>query len=270
MRHTFLLSLLTGSLLVTTGIASAALPASDSLAEQERMRSEMEAEGESPESVMSGGTGFDSVNELQSLLNMPISVQIKEYQEDLENPPNIFENQDTVNRIFGDTPPFIYFPEGVDPMIIPWVRSRIIAEELMQEAMVATSNKDYDKALDTLRSIREEYPETPAASNVGEEMAKVQALKEKLFVDNTPDKTPVPQPDTPPGNDEITLPDWVKTNTTGIVIDKSPVVIVGNDFLEIGEPIPRYPGVGVKSISASEVIYEYQNKEFSVSVDGAF
>lgn len=269
MRHTFLLSFLTGSLLVTTGIATA-LPGSDSQMEQDRLRREMEAEGESPENFMSGESGFDSVNELQSLLNMPISVQIKEYQEDLENPPNIFDNQDTVNRIFGDTPPFIYFPEGVDPMIIPWVRSRIIAEELMQEAMVASSSKDYDKALDILRSIREEYPETSAASNVGEEMAKVQALKEKLLLDDTPDKIPVRLIDSPPGNDEVALPDWVRDNTTGIVIDKTPVVVVGNDFLEIGEPIPRYPGVGVKSISASEVIFEYQNKEFSVPVDGAF
>lgn len=220
-----------------------------------------------------------TVGELQELLNQPSSSMIKEYQEDLQNPPSLFdmEDQETIKRIFGEKPRFIYFPEGVDPMVIPWVRARTIAEELFQEATVAAANQDYDKAKDVLRGIREEYPETPTAANVPKELERINRLQEEKRLaelrerqqnmtrgEIVPDRAPEPE------KTEVVFPDWVTKNTTGVMLSDQPTVIVGNDFLAVGDSVPRYPTVRVKSITPSEVVFSYQNQDFTKEVDGSF
>jgi SH3-like domain-containing protein len=55
-----------------------------------------------------------------------------------------------------------------------------------------------------------------------------------------------------------------------VLLTGRPVVIVGNDFLSVGDSVPRFASVKVQSITESEVIYVYQNKEFPVEVIGSF
>lgn len=206
-----------------------------------------------------------SVSELQQLVNLPSAVTIKEYQENLQSPPVLFGSQEEAIRLFKVKPPFIYFPEGVDPMIIPWVRERIVAQELFEEATVATANRDFDKSLDILKTLREKYPNTSEGQKAQEEAARVIALKESQ---GQPPGAVVDLK--PPTQEGPLLPDWIGKNTSAILLTSSPVVLVGNDFLREGDPVPRYSGVLVKTISASEVVFSYQNKEFTIEVVGSF
>lgn len=205
--------------------------------------------------------------ELTQLLGLPPSADLREYQIDLNNPTNLFANNENIERIFGTSPRFIYLPEGTDPMIIPWVRRRIIAEQMLEDATIAAANRDYELALQLLNRIREEAPNTEPAEKAPAEIARIERLRRQ----GAGEATPTPTVDrTGPSEEEVTLPQWVADNTTGILLGTSPVVVVGNDFLRTGEPVPRFPNVRVKTITQSEVVYTYRDKEFNVEVDGSF
>lgn len=229
--------------------------------------------GEEPFFQENGAAGEDdefvldaSVSELEQLIGAPGGVRIREFQEDLENPPNLFDSDERIQDIFGDTPRFIYFPEGVDPMIIPWVRERIVAEELFEEARVATANQDWERALGILAEIRENYPNTEHGQRAPAELARVQGLRD---AERAP-TTETAEPDLPvaPEAQQVVLPNWIAQNTNGVMLSEDPIVIVGNDFLRIGDRVPRYSSVIVKAISESEVVYEFQNQDFAVEVVG--
>lgn len=264
--------------LLSAGLLAAPLPLA--LAQQEPAMPQLgayeedAAEIEGEEEQWSTLEGELSVGELQQMLNLPPSARIrKEYQEDLENPPSLFElgDEEAILDLFGKKPPFVYFPVGVDPMIIPWVRARVIAEELFEEASVAIANKDFEKAEDILTEIREKYPETEVAPQVPQQLQRVRSL---IAQSKEPGVTPTPTPtrDTgpSPGTEETILPPWVRENTTAVMIADKRTVMVGNDFLTIGEAVPRYPSIRVKEITTQEVIFDFQDKEFTVTVDGSF
>lgn len=208
-----------------------------------------------------------SVSELQRLLNLPATGQLREYQEDPANPRSIFTSESDIQRIFGDRPRFIYFPEGVDPMIIPWVRERIASEEMWQEAGIARANGDFDRAIGLLRELRERFPGTEAGGRAPAEINRVLREREEA---NRPVVADQPDLPTAPVEADPVLPDWVKNNTSGIMLGDTPRVIVGNDFLTEGDPVPRYASVHVKTIRDSEVVYVYQDREFTVEVVGTF
>lgn len=208
-----------------------------------------------------------SVSELQRLLNLPATGQLREYQEDPANPRSIFTSESDIQRIFGDRPRFIYFPEGVDPMIIPWVRARIASEEMWQEASLARANRDFDKAISLLRELRERFPATEAGGRAPAEINRVLREREEA---NRPVVAEQPDLPTAPEAVDPVLPDWVRNNTSGVMLGATPRVIVGNDFLTEGDPVPRYASVRVKSIRDSEVVYVYQDREFTVEVVGTF
>ncbi|MCC7392764.1 hypothetical protein IT571_10455 [Candidatus Sumerlaeota bacterium] len=205
-----------------------------------------------------------SLSDLEQLMNLPAPSAIKEYQEDLAKPKSIFDSQSAIDRIFQKTKPaFIYFPEGADPMIIPWERERVIAQERFEEATSAVANKDYKKAIDTLKEIREKYPNTEEGQKAPAEIEKINALM--LAEAPSGISEPVPVIET-----KQNLPEWVRKNTSAVLITETPTVMVGNDFLREGDAVPRYAGVKVKSISDSEVVYTYLNQEFPVQVEGSF
>ncbi len=206
-----------------------------------------------------------SVFELEELIAAPGGVRLREYEEDLEDPPHLFDDEDRIQRIFGDSPRFIYYPEGVDPMIIPWVRARIVAEELFEEARIAAANRDWERALNLLREIREDYPNTEHGQRAPQEMARVQQLRD---AERQPEETAEPDLPAPPEEQQIVLPEWIARNTNGIIMGRNPMVIVGNDFLRTGDRVPRYSSVVVKEITESEVVYQFQDQEFVVEVVG--
>lgn len=209
-----------------------------------------------------------SVPELQQLLNLPTSARIKEYQEDISNPKSLFSAEQRL-KIFGPTPKFIYFPEGTDPMIIPWVRARIVAEEMFQDAGLAISAKDYEKAKSLLKEIQEKYPTTEPGQKAASELERIAKAQEAPAKEDPTTRAPeiaLPPPE------EIDIPEWVRTNTTGVIMmsTRPAVVVVGNDFLRQGESVPRFAGVQLKTIEPANVTYEYQSKDFPLDVDGSF
>lgn len=246
---------------------------SDSVAQDdEEAMTDDQDDGESvnvdlEDSMRSIQVDASSVEELQRLLNTPSSGTLREYQEDPENPRSIFSTDEEVVQILGERPEFIYFPEGVDPMIIPWVRARIASQEMWQEANLATANSDYDKAIALLRELRERFPETESGERAPAEIERVIRTREQA---NRPQIAVEADLPVAPEEEEAVLPEWVKENTTGILIGSTPMVIVGNDFLAEGDPVPRFASVRVKSIEAAEVVYVYQDKDFVVEVVGTF
>ncbi|MCC6546557.1 hypothetical protein IT570_05255 [Candidatus Sumerlaeota bacterium] len=207
-----------------------------------------------------------SISDLEQLMNLPQASAIKEYEEDTKKPKSLFDSPGAIERIFSKTKPtFIYFPEGADPMIIPWERERVIAQELFQEATSAIANRDYKKAVDKLKEIREKYPNTEEGQKAPTEIDKVNDLI-KSIEQPAGTTTAVLPPDAGPDP----LPEWIRKNTSAVLITSNPTVMVGNDFLREGDAVPRYAGVKVKTITESEVIYLYQDKEYPVAVEGSF
>lgn len=279
MKNTrFLLAFLSGAALVGAAVVPAQIGTTSDATMDASAEVQPETSSTDTSGFGSGNTGQDepaptpielqprasnTVGELQQMINLPTTATLKESEEDLKNPKSVFEGKD-LEKIFSNKPRFIYYPEGVDPMIIPWVRERIVAEERFAEAMVAKANKDWEKARAILKDILDKYSTTDEANKVPQALVGIdqaEALAKGAIVD----------PETPPGESpDQQLPPWIAKNTSGVLIRDEPVVIIGNDFLKVGDTVPRYSSVRVKEISPSEVIFVYQEKDFPVEVIGSF
>ncbi|MBI1293239.1 hypothetical protein GC173_18700 [bacterium] len=217
-------------------------------------------------------TSLVTINEIESTIDLPSRARLRESEEDPTKPKAAF-TQEELNKIFSDRPRFIYFPEGVDPMIIPWVREAIVAEEKAAEAAVALAAKDFDKSEKLWVEIREKHPNTKQGQEAPLRIQEVQTAREEASR---------PKVDTanltrnaieaPPEAPAIVLPQWIKENTNGILIEEGGgrVVVVQNEFLRVGDAVPAFAGVTVKSIDASEVTYSYQDRDFQLEVLGTF
>lgn len=207
-----------------------------------------------------------STEDLNQLVNLPLGAAIgREMDEDPSKVKGLSE--DKISKIFGaNKPKFIYYPNGPDPMIIPWVRENTIALEMFEAAQAALAGNDLEKAKGILSELKEKYPKTDIGSKIDPALVEVQKRIE--IRDNKVDSRETPDPalkDPPP----LELPEWIKTNTTAILLSDTPVVVIGNDFVAVGESVPRFNSVKVKSITPSEVVYTYGGKEFSIEVNGS-
>lgn len=234
---------------------------------------------EVPEVTAEDGLAVEySLTELQQLIQSGAAAPIREFQEDLNNPKALFESEADLRRIFDATPEFIYFPTGVDPMIIPWVRERVVAEELFTEAMVARSVRDFEKAKAILREINDQYPNTEHGQKAPGEIANIDRTIEEERLAAIAREQAALEPDgpvliaEPPAPQRPQLPQWVKDNTTAVMMTETgePVAMVGAEFLRPGDPVPRYSAVRVKTVAPSAVVYVYENEEFTVDVVGTF
>lgn len=199
-----------------------------------------------------------SVSDLQQLLRLPPGASL---QEAPDAPKRLFKDMSEVERFLNKRPVICTVPDAPDPMIIPWVRERVVAESLLADATTAIAAKDYVKARETLKVICEMYPDTPSRPEAERQLGLMSGSP--VGVGGIIDLAPPAM---------ITLPDWVSDNLTGVVISEGnkPIALVGNDVLRVGDPVPRYPAVRVKSIAPSEVVFEYMDKEIQVEVVGAF
>jgi hypothetical protein len=224
-------------------------------------------ESPSPDAILITPT-LVTISEIESTIDLPAAARLKESQEDPKNPKAAF-TKDQLAEIFSDTPKFIYFPEGVDPMIIPWVREQIVAEELAAEALVAFNARDFDLAEAKWTEIREKYPNTTQGQEAARQIAGIIEARERA---QRPDAPPVTRPEAPVEQAVVELPTWIRQNTNGVLLQESGdnIVVVGNEFLRVGDAVPRYAGVTIKAISASEVTFSFQNKEFVHEVVGTF
>lgn len=221
-----------------------------------------------------------SITELQQLIQSGGTAPSKEYQEDPSNPKVLFSSESELQSIFDETPSFIYFPTGPDPMIIPWVRERVIAEELFSEAMVAKTARDFDKARAILQEISDKYPETEHGVKAPGELAAIDqqlenerlAALEAELAQGQATQEALPLIAGPQEPEDPVLPLWIVENTKAILMTESsePVALVGTEFLRPGDIVPKFSAVRVKRVAPSQVVYTYQNEDFTVDVVGAF
>ena len=71
-----------------------------------------------------------------------------------------------------------------------------------------------------------------------------------------------------PAEEKIELPDWVRDNTTGVIVsDAENLCLVGESLLKVGDAVPNYPDVHVASIAGQGVTYQVKQKSFDVPLN---
>lgn len=284
----FLAALLAAGLVASASLAQAqgeageVDEAEDEFIEEEPLIIEVENpfdlddEGDDPESPR---RAFDlTVEEAEALLDTPDTARLgREADEDLQNPTNILAQEAVRRNFLGEDPAFVYFPRGIDPLIVPWVRNRIVAGELLGDAteMLRRAQEMNDKAmaqraLEVAEEILEKYSETDEATR-----ARVVARDARAFIQRPirPEgEQQIAEPVLPPQQQENPFPRWVRDNTVGVIVDRdSPDqsrVLVGDFILRPGERIARFPTVRVKEVFAQKVIYEFEGDEVVIEVAG--
>lgn len=207
-----------------------------------------------------------SVEEIQRLIDLPSTAQLGlESDEDPTKPKTMFVDTKSILEVFGEKPVFVYFPEGVDPMIIPWVRQQIIAQELLEKGRVLAAAGDYEKAMAIYQEILDKYAATPVAPEARRELDVVR----RIVTQNAAAEggVQVTSPDQP----EVMLPKAIADSTTGIMYmgPRGSQVIIFDEIVGVGDRVPRYANVTVKDIQPGLIVYEFQGKSFEVTVDGS-
>lgn len=240
-----------------TDAPAAEVPAEDAPAE-----TAPEEEAPAPEAT-EGSVPLDRIAELIAL---PPGAQLgREADENLENPGRgVFGDESVAKQILGEKPRFIYYPKGADPMIIPWVRDAIVAAEKFADAEKAIAAGQLETARDLLKEIATKFPDTAEAKKAPDLVAQLDRRIQDI--NNPPEGgvTTIARPD----DTGAELPKDVRERTNGVVFSANPRVLVFDFILAEGDRVPRYPGIRVKKITESEVIYEFQGKDFPVPVDG--
>lgn len=217
-----------------------------------------------------------TVQDIENLIQLPPTARLKrEADEDPLNPDSIFSSPEMREALLGSKPKFVYIPVGVDPMIIPWVREQIVVKEkladakrLLEQARNSRSKEPAESALGVLAELQDMYPNTES----GPDIAKLRTDIES-YIANPPHEQagtddPLQAPDAQRA--EVRLPEWIRRNTQGILLDREnpgeSIVLVGDFLLRRGDRIERFPTVVLKDILPQQVIYEYQDREFQVPV----
>jgi len=205
-----------------------------------------------------------TVEEINSMIGLPSTASLaRESDEDPAKPKSMFTDDTSILAVFGEKPSFVYFPEGVDPMVIPWVRQQIIAQELLDKARVLAAAGDDQKAMATLQEILDKYVATPSAQDARRELDVIRARISEPTGTTTAAVTPEDQ--------KIQLPKAVADNTKGIFYfgGAGSQVVIFDEILGVGDRVPKYANVTIKDIQPGLVVFEFQGRQFEVQVDGS-
>ncbi|MCB2153980.1 hypothetical protein KQI84_03785 [bacterium] len=212
-----------------------------------------------------------TVEEIEMLISLPRAAQLgREADEDPRSPRNLFETKEVREALLGTKPKFVYFPQGIDPMIIPWVRNQIVVNELLddvRELMALGDLPSLRRAQEITEEITTKYKDTQQAPEANR--LRSQILRQIQILTQT-DPERVNQPHATPTPDINPPPRWVIENTRGVIVDKvqpeDSYVLIGDDILRRGDKVPRFPQVVIQDILPGEVIFTYQDNEFLVRV----
>jgi hypothetical protein len=187
---------------------------------------------------------------------------------------NIFADPAVAKKLLFGRKVFVYDPKGrPDPMVVPWIRTEIIGTELINQALAYIKQAEASTDLETKRTrymeAQKELDQVVKADPTSVMGKNAQDLIEKVRkIIPPPEKpgtvTPTPTP-------RIEFPPWVRANTKGIVIDRSPKqenrVLVGDDMLKVGSTVPKFPGVKIIEINRDSVVYEFESARITVNVE---
>ncbi|KPL12985.1 hypothetical protein AMJ85_00655 [candidate division BRC1 bacterium SM23_51] len=196
---------------------------------------------------------------------------------DESGPLNIFADPELVKKLlFGRVgrSPFQYDARGQpDPMIIPWVRVEILNTEHIAQAQIYlkeaeqlmepdAKKKRYAMAIRELDSVTKMDPTGRYGKEAQALQKKIREMMDKI---PPPGATPTPVVTKPPE-----LPPWVVTNTKAVLYDQSPdhnhMILIGDDLLQLGDVVPKFPSVKIVDVNRDSVIYEFQGTRISVTM----
>jgi len=207
------------------------------------------------------GEGTTSPTEVSAPRILSIEEEIK--------PKPLLLSKTEMDALLGSDPSFIYDTgDKPDPMLVPWTHVRVRSEEYRRMAEAATKAKDWDKAYENyVNAVR--MLDTLPRSWI--QMKSLMDLRQKSALDLENLKRMLP-----PGvvlaiasqEGEARLPEWVKDNTTGLILSpRDPVCLVGTYTLRVGEMIPGQDmPVVVYKIEKDTVTYKVKDKLFPVKL----
>lgn len=170
---------------------------------------------------------------------------------------DLFTNPEVL-RMLGQNPRFIYTAESLsDPMVFPPVRNAAIYAEL---TIQAESFITEEKPRDAIKSYRKILALNDSRFIV-EAREKINDLNAQIGAEMTA---------LTEGDElNLNLPSWVRDNTNGILYAKdSPMCLVGDYLLGIGDFVPNHPAVKVAEIHKEKVIFQISDRNFDVEVKG--
>jgi len=196
-------------------------------------------------------------------------------------PPEILQRQDEIERVLGRNPRWVWkadSPQGrLDPMLIPWIADKAIFATQDARARSLEGARQLEEALKIYEEMLQHVHEPAYASRV---QARIDELRAKIEERDraleaarlaaeqaAQQETAIPEP---------VLPQYVESETRGIVYDPSPggvsLVSIGDECLRVGDCVPNYPEVVVKSIGYQTVVFtvsnEQKSKDFEIKVQG--
>ncbi len=243
----------------STDPAPAAAPAGQPI--EISLQGEPPAEGERIEAT---------VEELERLINAPAEARLGREVDEPDQPFALFQDKDRVDELLGKDPRYVYIPAGSDPMIVPWVRNRVMAEELVAEAKELMAGGKYDEALGKVKTVLERFSDAETEA-VGEARRMRERLDTLIAERNEVAEVGEISLEVPAGPQPV-LPAWIPENTKGIIFDvKDPdqsTVLIGEYILKVGDSIPSYPGITVYEIKKGMVTLDYQGTKFRLLVEG--
>lgn len=218
-----------------------------------------------PVGTPEGGKRVEAtVEQLEQLINAPPEARLGREIDEPAKPFSLFKDQKRIDQLLGENPRYVYIPMGTDPMILPWVRNRVMAAELVQEALELKSSGKYQEALSKVDLVLDRFGDTDSVEKARQLKMQLEAIVHNESGGEGPKVTPGPTP--------RTLPVWIPENTRGIVFDvhdpKNSSVLIGEYILHAGESIPSYPGIKVVEIQRSMVTLNYQGEVFQLPVEG--
>lgn len=206
-----------------------------------------------------------TVEQLEELIAAPASARLGREVDEPEQQTALFGDPDRVRRLLGDEPRYVYIPAGDDPMIVPWVRERVMAAELVAEAEQLLQEGKHKDALARVNQVLERFPRAEGAKQAVLLKGRITRLLEGSSVSGSSQEAPIQMP--PPD-----IPQWVQQNTRGVLYNtekpQESFALIGDYVLARGETIPNYPGIQVDRFEKGAVILKYQGQEYKLLVEG--
>jgi hypothetical protein len=189
--------------------------------------------------------------------------------EEALKPKPLLLSEDEMRSLLGTDPSFIYNTgDRPDPMLVPWTHVRVRSDEFRRMGEEATKNKDWAKAYESYLNAIHLLDSSHAPWAYTKPLMD---LREKSDLELANLRNMLP-----PGmafslasaEAEARLPEWVKSNTSGIILSrKDPVCLVGPYTLHLGELVPGQDmPVYVHKIDRDTVTYRVKNKLFPVTL----
>ena len=204
------------------------------------------------------------------LPTLPRREKITRESEEPETPLNLLEDPD-VRRILRSEPDYIYDPRDMkDPMIVPWVRHALLIREYLESAKNYVANRRFNRAKSLIKQVRDLLPDIRDVEQRKNAESQIAMLEEQIKQATSTEtdieeyREPVPTPALEP------LPAWIKTNITGVIWEPKAsdrMVLIGDDILEEGDKIPRYPDARVQKINPSSVVISYRGRSEEIIVE---